>query len=331
MFFERAALEQASGELTARHRASRFHRSGVVFDLGCGLGGDALELAARARVVAADRDPLRLELLRSNARALGVGDRIAPVRADLRRTCWRFPAGATAFFDPSRRQAHRRLRSVRAYDPPLSVVDGWRRQVRGISVKLSPALDLAEVRSLGGEIEFVSVRAELKEAVLWLGEFETCRRRATILPGAHTITGGDDEPPPALGALAPYLYEPDPAVLRAGLVRHLGRILGAWQVDPNLGFLSSDRPLATPFARGFQVLEVIPFSLKRLQAVLRGMDVGNVTLKKRGSAVDTEDLRGRLRLTGSGEATVLLTRLRGEPLALIVRRQQDASEADAGT
>ena len=89
MFFERTALEQASGEMVARHRASRFEGSSVVFDLACGLGGDALELAARAEVIAIDRDPLRLELLRANAKALGVGDRIDLVRADLRRTCWR--------------------------------------------------------------------------------------------------------------------------------------------------------------------------------------------------------------------------------------------------
>ena len=327
MFFERTALEQASGEMVARHRASRFEGSSVVFDLACGLGGDALELAARAEVIAIDRDPLRLELLRANAKALGVGDRIDLVRADLRRTCWRFPTRAAAFFDPSRREGHRRLRSIRAYDPPLSLLEGWRPYVRGLGAKVSPALDLAEVESLGCEVEFVSVRGELKEAVLWFGEMRTTHRRATILPGPHTMSGGD-EPPPALGALSPYLMEPDPAILRAGLVRHLGRDLGAWQVDRSLGFLASDRALATPFARCYRVLEVLPFSLKRLHATLRGMGVGRVTLKKRGTAVDTEALQRRLRLTGSAEATVILTRVRGKPLALIVQRQQGGAEKE---
>jgi len=325
MFFERAALEQASSEEVARHRASRFEGSSVVFDMACGLGGDALELAAKARVVAIDYDPVRLELLRANARALGSSAKIELVRGDLRRTCWRFPTRAAVFFDPSRRKAHRRLHNVRAYDPPLSLLEGWRPHVRGLAAKVSPAVDLAEVESLGCEVEFVSVRGMLKEAVLWFGEMRTADRRATILPGTYSMTGGDN-PPPALGPLGRYLMEPDPAVLRAGLVRHLGRALGAWQVDPSLSYLASDQALATPFARCYRVLDVLPFSLKSLNAALRGMGVGSVTLKKRGSAVDTDALQRRLRLTGSAEATVILTRVRGKPLAVFVERQQDMPE-----
>src|SRR6516225_9221446 len=51
MYFTREALEQATGEAVARHRANRFARFGSVADLCCGIGGDALALAAAGTTV----------------------------------------------------------------------------------------------------------------------------------------------------------------------------------------------------------------------------------------------------------------------------------------
>ena len=52
MYFVRAALEQASPEVVAKHRARRFADLGCqqIADLGCGIGGDAIALAAQAEV-----------------------------------------------------------------------------------------------------------------------------------------------------------------------------------------------------------------------------------------------------------------------------------------
>jgi hypothetical protein len=46
--------------------------------------------------------------------------------------------------------------------------------------------------------------------------------------------------------------------------------------------------------------------------------VGQLTLKKRGSAVDLPSLERRLKLHGPEEATVVLTRVQGKPLAILV-------------
>ena len=43
----------------------------------------------------------------------------------------------------------------------------------------------------------------------------------------------------------------------------------------------------------------MPFQLKALRAYLRDRDVGALTIKKRGTAVEPEQLRRQLRLTGS--------------------------------
>ena len=63
---------------------------------------------------------------------------------------------------------------------------------------------------------------------------------------------------------------------------------------------------------------MLPFQLKRLRAALRERGAGDVVVKKRGSAVDPDELRRRLRLDGDGPTwTVLLTRIGADPVAVL--------------
>jgi hypothetical protein len=73
----------------------------------------------------------------------------------------------------------------------------------------------------------------------------------------------------------------------------------------------------TPFARSWPVLEWLPFQLKRLRARLRACNAGPVTVKKRGSPLDTDALARQLSGSGSRSLVVVLTRLHSQPIALI--------------
>jgi len=150
----------------------------------------------------------------------------------------------------------------------------------------------------------------------------TARRRATLLPSGATLVasdsaGGPGSDPPPVARPGRWLYEPDGAVIRAHLVAELAASVGGWLLDPTIAYLCTDGPVSTPFARGYQVTDVLPFSLKRLRALLRSRGVGAVTVKKRGSAVDPAALRHGLRLTGDEHATVVLTRAAGAPTVLL--------------
>jgi hypothetical protein len=188
-----------------------------------------------------------------------------------------------------------------------------------MGVKLSPAVDLASIDASDAEVEFISFGKDLREAVLWLGSLRSAARRATVLPGPHSLTG--EEPSAAdVRRLGDFLYEPDASVLRAGLVRYLGRQIDAGQLDPTIGLLTSDVMQSTPFATTFRVLDEMPFSRKRLQSTLDQRQAGSVTIKKRGSAVDIDALTRSLKLKGTGDVTVLLTRAAGRRLILVLDR-----------
>jgi len=126
-----------------------------------------------------------------------------------------------------------------------------------------------------------------------------------------------NQPAAPLALPATYLYEPDPAIIRARLVASLAQQLGAAQLDREIAYLTADAPVATPFARCWRVLEWLPFGLKRLRARLRALGAGEVTVKKRGSPLDTDALARQLTGAGDRALVVVLTHVQGQPAALI--------------
>ncbi len=334
MYFVREALEQASGETIARYRAERFAAFSSFADLGCGLGGDALALAAHGTLAAVDTDPLRLALARENLAAYGVRDRATFICDDVMRM--QLPRVDAFFFDPARRAEGRRKFSIRDYTPPLSIVHEWLPHTPALAVKISPGVDLEELdggrwtvdgdsspvpRLPSHEKEFISVNGELKECVLWFGPFKTAARRATLLPRRHSLMlNAPFSMHKGQGATSSplrYLYEPDPAILRAGLVTTLAAQLGAQQMDEDIAYLTSEALTPTPFARAFIIEEAFPFQLKRLRERLRALRVGEVTVKKRGSPLEPEALIHQLKLSGPEQRIVFLTHVRGAAWALI--------------
>jgi hypothetical protein len=280
-----------------------------------------------------DHDPLRLAMAAANARALGLADRVTPVEIDLEREPP--PAADALFFDPARREGGRRVFALAEYRPPVALVRGWLARTPAIGVKVAPGVSNADLAGLDvPEVEFISVDGDLKEAMLWFGPLAGHGRRATILRSVGTFRdenmAGQRSNAQAFSMLnaqcsiqapiappAAYLYEPDPAVIRARAVAALAEQLGAAQLDREIAYLTADRAAATPFARCWRVLEWQPFGLKRLRARLRDLDAGAVTVKKRGSPLDTDALARQLSGRGARPLVVALTQVAGRPAALI--------------
>ena len=331
LYFTREALEQASSFEVSTYRAERFRTFPYLADLGCSAGGDTLALAAVAPTLGIDYDPLRLAMTQANVQAMDLAERTRFLRADLTQPLpLRRQPGLALFFDPARRRAGRRAFSVRDYLPPLSLVTDWLAHFPAIGVKISPGVNLAELSDYDAEVEFISLRGELKEAVLWFGPLKTARRRATILPGPHSMNeplaepksvslavGLPDRPVERISEPLAFLYEPDPSILRAGLVTKLGEQLDAFQLDVDIAYLTSGKLTHTPFTRAWAVEDWFPFGLKRLRAYLRQRRVGQVVVKKRGSPLQPEALIHDLRLQGDQERVVFLTHLRGRPIVIV--------------
>ncbi|MGC2997612.1 class I SAM-dependent methyltransferase [Streptomyces sp. G35A] len=326
MFFTPNGVEQSTRASVAAYRARRFGELGVtsVADLCCGIGGDAIALArAGIRVLAVDRDPLTAAAARANAEALGLADLIEVREADVTEVD---TAGFDAVFvDPARRGGRGRIFDPEAYSPPLSwAVEAARRAPRAAALKVAPGIPHEAVPG-DARAEWISDGGDVKEAVLWFGTPPAAGPagaegtvRATLLPGPRTLLSRG-LPDPAVRPPGRYLYEPDGAVVRAHLVAEVAEQLDGGLIDATIAYVTADEHRPTPYATAYEITDRLPFNAKRLKALLRERRVGTLTVKKRGSAVEPEELRRKVlpKSRGTEAVTVFLTRVDGAPTMLL--------------
>ncbi|MGO4384321.1 THUMP-like domain-containing protein [Specibacter sp. RAF43] len=330
MLFTPAGLEQATRLNIAALHAQRFTAAGItaVADLGCGLGADALAMASLdIHVTAVEMDETTAACATMNLmpfpHATVVCGRAEDTDLSGVGGVWLDPArrstttsGTTRLFDPE------------AFSPPLSFAQRLADTGLAVGVKMGPGIPH---ESLPGncEAQWVSVDGDVVEAGLYFNALArpgvrraalvTGRRGAAELTSAvDYVPGGQDV---EIGAVAGYLYEPDGAVIRAGLVAELARRLGGHLLDEHIAYICADTPVPTPFARAYKVLEVRPFNVKALKSWVKANRIGVLDIKKRGVSVTPEELRRQL-LTGSGKgpnkATLVLTRIGDERVAVVV-------------
>ncbi len=322
MFFDREGYEMATRAEVAQYRAWRLRDRAEIVDLCCGIGGDLLFLGQAARVTAVDVEHRRLQMARLNCAAHELSA-VHFVAADARVLK---PRGDAIFFDPARRSDGARRRRSADYDPPLAFVNELQRHVADVAVKVSPAIPEEEIPS-GCEVEFVSSGGQCREAVLYFGRLATAARRATILPERHTITS-DLEGPAPIGPPGAYVYDPDPAVVRAHLIDELARKLGGWKLDAQIAYLSSDTFVQTPFARAYRVLETLPFQIKKLRRRLREQGFFPQQVKRRRFPLEPIEVERKLGIdSGDIPVALLLTRLADRTTCLICQNMGNSADS----
>ncbi len=327
MLFTQEGLEQATRLTVAAHHAKRYLSAGFdkVADLTCGLGADAMAFASLGlSVLAFERDEATALFADHNLRHWEDA-RVVHADAMLTLASGRIDAEAL-FVDPARRDGRGKRHDPRDYSPPLDDVLGLRASWPHMGIKLSPALPHSAVPP-EAEAQWVSMDGDVVEMGVWMGSLATTEgHSALVLRGGESHLLQGDPVPGDAGPLGDYVYEPDGAVIRSGLVGPLAAMVGARLLDPQIAYLTCDLVLSTPFATGFKVLEVLPYSEKRLASALAARSIGTLEIKKRGMDIDPAALRPRLKLRGSASATVILTRVGGTRLAIIAERiKQTAS------
>ncbi len=312
-----AGVEQATGTVVARHKARRFAAclpaATPVFDLCCGIGGDARALARVADVTGIDTSPVRAWMTGHNA---GCATRIADVeQLDA--------AGVVFHLDPARRDASRRLFRYADYRPGPEYIERLLAACPDGAVKLGPGVDLdALPAGPDREIEIIAENGTLVQAVLWCGRLAPGggRRTATALPEGRSVTA---TPAPfactAGDGFADHLLLIDPAVERAGLTGAVCRDLPVREAYPGLGILTADTPVASPWLTTYDVLAQLPWRTRRVAQWLAAHDGGAVTVRTRDRAVDCDALQVQLRGAGSRSHTVFGLRLGRRVVAVITR------------
>lgn len=338
------ALQQATPTVVARHRAARL-AGRAVHDVTCSIGAELVELARVCpAVIGSDLDEVRLAMARHNlgGSARSVARPPAPagrpgddavtarhvllVKADALSPCTR---DTVIIADPARRADGRRTHDPAKLQPPLpdllAAYPG-----RDLAVKCAPGLDFDGL-DWTGEIEVVSLDGSVREACLWSPGLTDSgvTRRATVLSSTGHTTALTDAEPDDIPERAPgeWIIDPDGAIVRAGLVRQYAAKHGLWQLDPRIAYLTGDR--VPDGVRGFRVLDQLDFREKSLRSELRRRDCGAVEILVRGVDVDPDQLRRRLKPTGSQPYTLVITRI-GRHASVFLCAALSAARAGTG-
>lgn len=323
MLFTQDGLEQATRLSVAGLHAARFRDAGCsrIADLTSGIGADAMAASALGlAVIAFELDEATALIADHNLRHWPQTDVVnADSIATLNSPGAVDKLGIDGIFaDPARRNARGRRHDPKDYSPALDDVLALRNIVPELGVKVGPAIDHAVIPD-DVEAQWVSVDGAVVEAALWSGRLASAMGHTALVIAngqAHHLSGTTDRAPD--GTLSEYIYEPDGAVIRSGLVGEVATMLDAHLIDPSIAYLTCGGQVSTPFARGYRVLDSLPYSVKRLAGALHERGVGVVDIKKRGIDITPERLRPQLKLRGDAHATVILTRIGGRHQALIV-------------
>lgn len=315
MFFTPDGLEQATRWVVARWRAALFVDAGVseVWDLGCGIGVDAMALSeAGLGVHAVESDPLTAAFAQANLALVGGGEVTVGRAEDVQ-----VPERGGIFLDPARRTARGRTWDVADLTPPWSLVEDHLRGRRVAFVKLGPGLPKQLIPE-GVGAAWVSVKGDVVE--LMLSNALEPRARAVVFPRSetepHVLTGG--AAPLPVAPPGRFIHEPDNAVVRAGLVAD--SVPDGWLLAPGVAYVSSDSPIGGPFVTSYRVIDVLDHDVATLRRWVKQHRVGRLEIKRRAIDVDPAVLRKQLKPRGEGAATLLLARTVAGARAFVVER-----------
>lgn len=300
MLFDQEGLEMSTHEALAEYHASLFPSGEPVYDLTAGIGADLIALAKRGPAIGFEIDPERAEIARHN---LKVNEAEAEViESNSVDPGWfvpgREPHPSFIFADPARRSAGRRFTDPSEFQPnPVELIAQFKEFQLGV-IKLSPMLPDDFLDSLTLRLEFVSFGGECREALAIFGSqvqegrFAVQVETGSILPADDLYLAQVEEP-------LPYLYEADPAAIRAHALGNLGVEFELVALSSSNGYLTGSTEFESSWLTGFRVLDFGRFDIKPLKGKLADLGSGTPTLKQRGTKLDLQKLQKQMILKGS--------------------------------
>ena len=335
------ALEQSSGERASAYKASLLSGKRAL-DASGGLGIDTIFLARRFQeVVYCERDSLLCAVVEHNLKASDIKN-IVIKNGDSISMLAEFPDNSFdwIYVDPARREEGRRSIALEAASPDVVAShDLLLRHAQRVCIKASPALEISGLKKLLPALHtivVVSVDRECKEILLLLertypSDGAVQVKAVCLNADSEEITevaGGSDEALKVVAAaVKEYLYEPDPAIIKARLSAVVARDMGLQFVNRSVDYLTADRKIEAFPGRTFRVVECIPWKPKCFRAFLERHAIAGASIQRRDFPLSAEELRNKYRLRESERAFLFFTRdAMGRPLCIYALRYSPGEE-----
>jgi hypothetical protein len=330
MFFTDLSLQQSTDRWIAAYKAERFAKDKEIVDYCCGIGGDLIAFAAHSKTTGWDRSPEVALFAEANLRAANL---VLTGSVSVGTVEEHPPATDSQWhLDPDRRTDGRRSTRMEFHSPDEATVRSWLQTARNAAIKLAPATKLSNDWQEMADLEWISRGGECRQLVAWFGELSqaTGKRRATIvsLSGSHSFVGNAEAIPSIADQVGEYVFDTDPSIRAAGLTAALASELGASTLSEGAAYLTADELLKHPLLSAFRVEEILPLRVRDVVKQIQSKNLGQLEIKVRGVSVQPEELRRKLKLSGSESATLLLTRHGKREIAILARRVSGVTSDD---
>lgn len=319
LLLTRKGLEQATHPMVAAWRARELSRTparGPFWDATCGLGADSLALLDQGQsLISSDLDPRTVACAAHNLNEVASpGARSLVLRCDATERAVR-PAGV--LIDPDRRKNNRRSLDPSIWSPSMEKCLEVLKQAEMGCLKLPPSLTPTENLLSLGTLCWVSFERELKEVALFSGlaAWDGPPRRVVALTGAAGEEVLEGEPirmapmDPKHVQSVDWLANPDPALLRSGLLELEASRHGLRPLAPQLAWVGGEEQPSSPFFKCKRVLASTRADPRRVRRMLADHDVGPLDIWKRGHPDSAEVLARRFKGRGSRRAILAIGRL----------------------
>ena len=330
------SIEQCSSEASAQYKASLLQGHSFA-DLTGGLGVDTYFISQHFQQADyVERQAELCDLARHNFYVLKANvDVWNEIAEDYLSHC---EPKDCIFIDPARRDAYGR-KTVSISDCTPNVIDLQEKllqKAERVMIKLSPMLDISkalEELHHVKEVHVVAVANECKELDFimerdYQGETQfVCVNLLTSQPELRFIQEAEQDCPAKIAdAVLNYLYEPNPAVMKAGCFKLLTERFDVFKLHKNSNLYTSEQLIPDFPGRIFVVENWALYNKKVKQTLLS--DVGQASIAVRNFPLSVAELRKVLKI-GDGDATYLFaTTLKGEKKVLI-RTKKAASDETA--
>lgn len=305
MLFDRDGLEMSTHEGLAEYHASLFPAGVRVLDLTVGIGADLIAMGRRGEALGCEIDSERAQLAIHNLTVHGVKAEVW--EGDFREAMDLEPESSCFYADPSRRESGRRTIDPAQFSPnPLELKDRFDRCPIGV-LKLSPMLPDDFLESLGGRLEFLSYGGECREALIVLGTESEPGRLAVLVENRVKIEAEDHYISTSIVPLS-YLYEADPAAVRAHCLSTLANEFQLEHLADSNGYLVGERSVDSPWMVRYRVIDSGRGDLKEIRRSLTQLNSGTPILKQKGAGLDLQKLHKSLKSSGDQEVHVTFYR-----------------------
>lgn len=315
LFSDEDGLRFATPWPVAAYRAKRLKCSSLA-DISCGIGGQTLYFAKECETVyAIEIEPAKIELARKNCRLFGL-DNVEFICGDAlsEDVLEQIPAVDVVFSDPARATTEDK-RDIYNLTPHIpDVLTAYSEKTSNFVFEAPPQLPPERI-PFDCELEYLSLDGELNRLDLYFGRLKTCSRSALALPGSIKlcVKAGRVEETEIADAKKPgrYLYEPDPAVVKAELLPELMTELkeetSIFRMDNKRLMLTSNILVGHPMIKNtYGMVFSAEFVPEAINSELKKRGYGKVLLRAEVDPAIYWDIRKKLERDLKGERKAIL-------------------------